>query len=95
MGETLHRFPGFTASVCQLRPESRGSIHIKSPDPFAAPAIRVNYLAAEADRRTNVAGLKVLRSILQAPALEPYLAEEVAPGPARLRLMTSAPLWAA
>ena len=80
MGDTLHRFPGFTASVCQLRPESRGSIHIASADPLAAPAIKVNYLAAETDRRTNVEGLKVLRSILQAPALEPYLEEEVAPG---------------
>ena len=44
-GEPLHRFPAFTASVCNLRPHSRGSVRIKSPDPTAAPAIRPNYLS--------------------------------------------------
>jgi choline dehydrogenase len=80
MGEKLHSFSGFSASVCQLRPESRGSLRIRSADPAAAPEIRINYLAAEADRTANVEGLKILRRILQAPALRSYVTEEVDPG---------------
>jgi choline dehydrogenase len=80
MGEKLHPFSGFTASVCQLRPESRGSIRIRSADPTAPPEIRINYLASEVDRATNVEGLKILRKILHAPALAPYVVEEVDPG---------------
>ena len=80
MGEKLHPFSGFTASVCQLRPESRGSLRIRSADPAAPPEIRINYLATEVDRTTNVEGLKILRKILRAPALEPYVVEEVDPG---------------
>src|ERR1700732_1819349 len=80
MGEKLHSFSGFSASVCQLRPESRGSLRIKSADPTVAPEIRINYLSTEVDRTANVEGLKVLRRILQAPALGPYVMEEVDPG---------------
>jgi choline dehydrogenase len=80
MGEKLHSFSGFSASVCQLRPESRGSLCIRSADPAAAPEIRINYLAAEADSTANVEGLKILRRILQAPALRSYVTEEVDPG---------------
>ena len=80
MGEKLHPFSGFTASVCQLRPESRGSLRIKSADPAAPPEIRINYLASEVDRATNVEGLKILRKILRAPALAPYVVEEIDPG---------------
>ena len=80
MGERLHSFSGFSASVCQLRPESRGSLRIRSADPTAAPEIRINYLSTEVDRTANVEGLKVLRRILQAPALRPYVMEEVDPG---------------
>jgi choline dehydrogenase len=80
MGEKLHGFPGFTASVCQLRPESRGSLRIKSADPSAPPAIRINYLATETDRRAFIDGLKILRKILAAPALKPFSAGEVYPG---------------
>ena len=80
MGEKLHSFSGFTASVCQLRPESRGSLRIRSADPAAPPEIRINYLSAEVDRTANVEGLKMLRKILQAPALRPYVVEEVDPG---------------
>jgi choline dehydrogenase len=80
MGEKLHSFSGFSASVCQLRPESRGSLRIKSADPAVAPEIRINYLATEVDRTANVEGLKILRKILQAPALKPYSVEEVEPG---------------
>ncbi|HSZ95746.1 MAG TPA: choline dehydrogenase [Bradyrhizobium sp.] len=80
MGEKLHPFSGFTASVCQLRPESRGSLRIKSADPAAPPEIRINYLASDVDRATNVEGLKILRRILHAQALAPYVVEEVDPG---------------
>jgi choline dehydrogenase len=81
MGERLHAYSGFSASVCQLRPESRGSLRIRSADPAVPPAIRINYLATETDRATNVAGLKVLRDILQAPAMKPFVTREVEPGP--------------
>ena len=80
MGEKLHPFSGFTASVCQLRPESRGSLKIRSADPATPPEIRINYLASEVDRATNVEGLKILRKILRAPALARYVVEEVDPG---------------
>jgi choline dehydrogenase len=82
MGERLHPFPGFTASVCQLRPESRGWVRIKSPDPAAAPAIQPRYLSTEADRRTNVEGMKRLRAIMGMPAMRPYVLAEHLPGPA-------------
>jgi choline dehydrogenase len=80
MGEKLHPFSGFTASVCQVRPESRGSLRIRNADPATPPEIRINYLATEADRTANIEGLKILRKILQAPALRPYVVEEVDPG---------------
>jgi len=79
MGERLHPYSGFSASVCQLRPESRGSLQIRSADPAVAPEIRINYLATEVDRTANVEGLKILRKILRAPALKPYMVEEVDP----------------
>lgn len=81
MGESLHRFPGFTASVCQLRPESRGTVRLRSADPAAPPEIRPNYLSAEADRRANVEGLKILRRIHQQPAMAPFVEAELDPGP--------------
>jgi choline dehydrogenase len=81
MGEALHSYSGFSASVCQLRPESRGSLRIKSADPEIAPEIRINYLATETDRTANVEGLKILRRILAAPALRAFTVEEVDPGP--------------
>jgi choline dehydrogenase len=80
MGEKLHPFSGFTASVCQLRPESRGSLKIRSADPAAPPEIRINYLATETDRAAFIDGIKTLRRILAAPALKPYSVEEVYPG---------------
>jgi choline dehydrogenase len=81
MGDRLHDFSGFTASACQLRPESRGTLRIVSPDPFVAPAIDPNYLATETDRRVTVSGLKVLRNILRQPAITPFIQAEVDPGP--------------
>jgi choline dehydrogenase len=76
----LDRAPGMTLSVYQCRPESKGSIHAKSPDPTAAPAIRPNYLADELDRRTLVAGLKIARRIVSNSALDRYRAFELNPG---------------
>jgi choline dehydrogenase len=67
----LDRAPGMTLSVCQCRPESKGSIHAKSPDPAAAPVIRPNYLADELDRRTLVAGLKIALEHLAGHAIAP------------------------
>src|SRR5213592_2609838 len=81
MGEKLHAQSGFTASVCQLRPESRGTLRIKSADPSVPPAIHINYLAAETDRRAFIDGVRILRKILAAPALKPYSLGEVDPGP--------------
>ncbi len=80
MGEKLHPFSGFTASVCQLRPESRGSLRIRSADPSAPPEIRINYLATETDRAAFIDGIRILRKILAAPALKAYCHEEVYPG---------------
>jgi choline dehydrogenase-like flavoprotein len=82
MGDKLHSFSGFTASICQLRPESRGFVRIKSADPAVPPAIQLNYLTAETDRRTMVEGLKLLRRIMAAPAMRPYIDAEYEPGPA-------------
>ena len=81
MGTRLHDFPGFTASMCQLRPDSRGTVMATTPDMATAPQIRPNYLSAEADRRCMVAGLRRLREILRHPALAPWIAAEVEPAP--------------
>jgi len=80
MGEQLHPFSGFTASVCQLRPESRGSLKIRSADPSVPPEIRINYLATETDRSAFIEGIRTLRKILAAPALKSYCTDEVYPG---------------
>jgi choline dehydrogenase len=80
MGEELHPFSGFTASICQLQPTSRGSVRIRSADPREAPAIRYNYLATEHDRRTMLDGMRLLRRILEQPAIKPYIASEHMPG---------------
>jgi choline dehydrogenase len=80
MGEKLHAQSGFTASVCQLRPESRGTLRIKSADPAVPPEIRINYLATETDRQAFIDGIRILRKILAAPALKSYCVEEVDPG---------------
>jgi choline dehydrogenase len=80
MGEELHPFSGFTASICQLRPTSRGSVHVRSADPRTPPAIRYNYLDTEHDRRTMIDGMRLLRRILEQPALRPYIASEHMPG---------------
>jgi choline dehydrogenase len=81
LGEDLHPFEAFTASVCNLRPESRGTIHIASPDPMAQPSIRPNYLSTEADRSVAADAIRLTRKICAAPALTPYQPEEFRPGP--------------
>ena len=81
-GEPLDRWPGFTASVCHLRPQSRGSVRLRSPAPAAAPAIRPNYLSVEADRRVAVAAIRLTRRIVAQPALSRFGPEELRPGPA-------------
>lgn len=83
LGAGLHNFPGFTMSVCQLRPESRGTVHIKSADPSAPPAIQPRYLSAQLDRDTMVAGMKQMRQIMAQPAMAHFIAEERNPGPHR------------
>ncbi|KVE35049.1 GMC family oxidoreductase [Burkholderia sp. TSV86] len=79
-GEPLHRFNAFTASVCHLRPTSRGSIHAVSPDPARAPAIAPNYLSTDHDRRVAANALRLTRRIAAAPALARYAPEEILPG---------------
>ena len=80
-GEPLHDFSGFTASVCQLRPESRGSVMIKSRDPKDHPAICANYLTTETDRQCMIDGLKLARQLAKSEALTPLIAAELEPGP--------------
>jgi len=80
MGEKLHAFSGFTASFCQLRPESRGSLKIRSADSAAPPEIRINYLATETDRAAFIDGIRILRDILARPALKPFVVSEAYPG---------------
>jgi choline dehydrogenase len=79
-GEPLHPFPAFTASVCNLRPESRGVVRLKSPDPTAVPAISPNYLATERDRSVAADAIRLTRRICAAPALARFEPEEFLPG---------------
>ena len=80
-GSPLHDFSGFTSSVCQLRPESRGWLELKSGDPRQTPAMHANYLATELDRRTVIESLRVARRVASANALARYIRREHAPGP--------------
>lgn len=76
----LHDWPGMTMSVYQLRPESLGSIHIRSANPHDQPEIRFNFLADPIDQRTMIDGFRMIRAIANAPPLDPYRGEEVSPG---------------
>ncbi len=80
-GEGVHPFSAFTVSVCQLRPESRGEIRLKSADPAAHPAIRPNYLATETDRRTMIDGVGVAREIAGHAPLKHKIRESHSPAP--------------
>jgi choline dehydrogenase-like flavoprotein len=79
-GEPLDPFPAFTASVCNLRPLSRGHVRITSPDPAAHPEIRPNYLSAEEDRQVAADSIRLTRRIVAQPALKKYSPEEFRPG---------------
>lgn len=80
-GEPLHPFPAFTASVCNLRPTSRGHVRIASPDSKTPPKITPNYLSTEEDKKVAADSLSLTRRIVSAPALEKYSPEEFMPGP--------------
>ena len=80
-GDPLHSFPAVTASVCNLRPESRGSIRITSRSPDAAPAIAPNYLSTPHDRLVAANAIRIARRIAAAPSFAPYKPEEYLPGP--------------
>lgn len=79
-GEEPHSFPAFTASVCNLRPTSRGRIHLRSPEPLEQPAIRLNSLATQEDQQVAVDALRLVRRIVSMPALQKYHPEEYKPG---------------
>lgn len=79
-GIEMHPFSGITSSVCQLRPESRGSIRIKSPDPHAHPAIRPDYLSTPLDQETAVAAMRMSRAIADSKAMSPFIVKERVPG---------------
>jgi choline dehydrogenase len=79
-GDPLHPFPAFTAAVCNLRPESRGTVRLRSADPAAHPAIRPNYLSAPADRLAAAAAIRLTRRICAAPAMRRFAPEEFRPG---------------
>ncbi|WP_426055187.1 GMC family oxidoreductase [Janthinobacterium sp. PSPC2-1] len=79
-GEPLHAFPAFTASVCNLRPTSRGHVHIASADNYAAPKIVPNYLSTEPDRKVAADALRLTRAIAAAPALKKFAPQEYKPG---------------
>ena len=79
-GEPMHPYPAITISVCNLRPESRGSTHAASADPRAAPVIQPNYLAALADQRVAVDSIRLARRLAAAPSLARYAPRELMPG---------------
>jgi choline dehydrogenase len=79
-GEGLHPFGAFTASVCNVRPSSRGSVHATSPDPRTHPSIRPNYLSTEEDRRVAVDALRLTRTIVAQEPLARFRPQEYKPG---------------
>ncbi|MDB5432031.1 MAG: glucose-methanol-choline oxidoreductase [Caulobacter sp.] len=79
-GKTVIEKDGFTLHVCQLRPESRGKVGLRSADPSADPTISANYLAAEEDRRAIREGVRIARDVAAQAALDPYRESEFAPG---------------
>jgi choline dehydrogenase len=79
-GEPMHPYPAITISVCNLRPESRGSSHASSADPRAAPVIQPHYLSAFSDQRVAVDSIRLTRRLAAAPALARYAPQELKPG---------------
>ena len=78
----LDRQPGMTVGVSQMRPESRGTIHLRTPDPADPPAIRPNFLDAAEDRRCMVEGMKMTRAVVDQAPLDPFRGPEISPGAA-------------
>ncbi len=76
----LDDFPGFSIGVVQQQPASRGSVHLRSSDPFAAPEIRANFLSAEEDLRAVLRGMRLARRVADQPALASHVVREVRPG---------------
>ncbi|MCC7041565.1 MAG: choline dehydrogenase [Burkholderiales bacterium] len=81
-GAKPHPFSGFTMSVCQLRPTSRGRVRLASPDPLAAPSLQPHYLSTADDRTCAVAALRFARKLAATKAVAPYIVEELRPGAA-------------
>ncbi|HEY1383115.1 MAG TPA: GMC oxidoreductase, partial [Dongiaceae bacterium] len=81
-GEPLHPFPAVTMSVCNLRPESRGSVHAMSAHFGDSPAIRPNYLSTARDRLVAASAIRLTRRMMQAAPMRPHAPEEFLPGPA-------------
>jgi len=81
-GIISHPFPGFAISPVHLRPEGRGTVRLKNPDPFAPPEIRFNFLRSEYDMQAVIAGMRIARQIARQNALQQLLVEETSPGPA-------------
>ena len=81
LGDPLHPYPAVTVSVCNLRPESRGTCHIRSRDPAEQPSIRLNYLSAGRDKAIAVSAVRQARRLAGARALSRYAPMEVLPGP--------------
>jgi choline dehydrogenase len=81
-GDPLHRFPAITVAACNLRPLSRGTVRLRSPDPADKPRIAPNYLATPEDRKVAADGIRATRRLMRQPALAPYRPEEYLPGPA-------------
>jgi len=81
-GEEMHDFPACQATCIPCRPESRGWLRIRSPDPAAPPAIQPHYLSTQADKDTLIAGLRIARGIFQTAAMQKSVSEEFLPGPA-------------
>ena len=81
-GQPLHDYPAITASVCNLRPESRGTVEITSPDPKDAPKIAPNYLSTEGDRQVAVDAIRLTRRIMAQAPMARYTPQEVKPGAA-------------
>ena len=79
-GAPLHKYSGFTASVWQCHPKSRGTVQIQSPDPFEQPRIEPNYFGEAEDRKVIVEGVKILREIYSQPSFRGLWDEEVIPG---------------
>lgn len=89
-GTPLHRYSGFTASVWQCHPESRGHVHLADTDPLAPPRVAPRYFERDIDRKTIVEGVEILRQIAEQPAFRDYWDEEVVPGAA---VSSKADIW--